>query len=112
MTKNDKTFFLKAEDIAPVIPGRGGCLATDRIVVDGCKVGYMCRSEPIEAPDTGWSFFSGDESEEYMRENSNHGVYDLNTIVNYDPDIINYIDCPIGSKFERISDTEFAQIFD
>jgi hypothetical protein len=112
MTKNEKKFFLKAEEIAPVIPGRGGCLATDRIVVDGCKVGYMSRSSPVQSLDTGWCFFAGDESQEYMSDNSNHGVYDLNTIVNYDPDILDYIDFPIGSNFERISETEFAQLYD
>jgi hypothetical protein len=112
MTKNKKQFFLKVEEIAPVIPGRGGCLATDRIVVDGRRVGYMFRSDPIEAPDTGWRFFAGDENDEYMKNNDNHGVYDLNTIVNYDPDILEYLEFPIGSKFERVSDSEFVQVYD
>lgn len=112
MTKSSKKFFLKAEEIAPVIPGRGGCLATDRIVVDGCKVGYMYRSSPVQALDTGWCFFAGDEDDKYMKNNDNHGIYDLNTIVNYDPDIIDYIDFPIGSKFERINDTEFEQVYE
>lgn len=112
MSKIPKTFFLRADEIAPIIAGRGGCLATDRIVVDGCKVGYMYRSQPIEPLDSGWRFFAGDEDEEYMRNNENHGVYDLNTIVNYDPDILNYIDFPVGFKFERAGDNEFRVVVD
>ena len=31
-----------------------------------------------------------------MDEASNHGVYDVNTIANYDPDIIPLLDAPVG----------------
>lgn len=96
-----KIFKLKPEEIAPIALGLGGCLATDRIVVDGCMVGYMHRERPINPQDSGWRFFSGDESPEYMAENSNHGVYDVNTILNYDPAILPFIDAEIGSKYER-----------
>lgn len=44
-----------------------GCFATDRILVDGCKVGYMYREEPdsdSSMPDSGWRFNAGDESKE------------------------------------------------
>lgn len=36
-----KIFKLKRDEIAPVALSRGGCLSTDRIVVDGEPVGYM-----------------------------------------------------------------------
>jgi hypothetical protein len=45
-----------------------------------------------------------------MQNNDNHGVYDLNTLVNYDPDIIEYIDAEIGSRFERDSDVSFRKL--
>ena len=45
-----------------------GCFATDRILVDGEKVGYMYREEPADGNDwdSGWRFTAGDESQEYM----------------------------------------------
>ena len=48
-----------------------------------------------------WCFMSGHESQEYMDEPSNHAVYDVNTIANYDPEIIPFLNAPIGSAFER-----------
>ncbi len=105
-----KIFRLQPEQIAPIALGLGGCLATDRIVVDGCKVGYMYRGKPIREQDSGWCFFAGDEDEAYMAQNDNHGVYDVNTIVNYDPEILPFIDSEIGSKFERDDQGGFIQL--
>ncbi|PZF74959.1 DUF2185 domain-containing protein [Taibaiella soli] len=79
----------------------GGCVATDRITVDGNRVGYMCRTEPINDLDSGWQFLAGDESQEYVDVADNSGVYDVNTIANYDPEIIPFLHFPIGSEFER-----------
>jgi hypothetical protein len=36
-----------------------------------------------------------------MNDADNHAVYDVNTIANYDPDIIPFLDAPTGSAFER-----------
>ncbi|HTD06015.1 DUF2185 domain-containing protein [Undibacterium sp.] len=103
-----KKFLLSAHEIAPIALGLGGCLATDKIVVDGNLVGYMTRDSPINAQDSGWRFFAGDEDQEYMSRNENHGVYDVNTIVNYDPSILPFIDAEIGSRFERDEDGDFV----
>lgn len=107
-----KTFKLTKEHIKPVATGYGGCIATDRILVDGAKVGVMRRDEPINQVDSGWQFMAGDEDENYMDENSNHGIYDVNTIANYDPDIIPFLDAPTGSAFERDDDGVFVEIND
>ena len=70
-----------------------GCIATDRITVDGLPVGYMYREkpeegDPFERYDSGWRFTAGDESDEYMQTAQNSGIYKLNTICQYDPGII------------------------
>jgi hypothetical protein len=96
-----KIYKLKAHEIAPIALGIGGCLATDRIVVDGSKVGYMYRENPSNKQDSGWRFFAGDEDANYMRNNDRHGVYDVNTIANYDPDILPLLKSDFGSRFER-----------
>ena len=69
--------------------GPDGCLATDHITVLGKKVGYCYREKPdSQYPDSGWRFFSGEETDEYANDVNNVGVYALNTICNYDPDIL------------------------
>ena len=44
---------------------------------------------------------SGFETDAYMNDPSNFEVYDVNTIANYDPDIIPFLGSPEGSAFER-----------
>lgn len=88
----------------------GGCLATDRIVVDDVPVGYMYREAPANEEDSGWRFFAGDEDAEYMADASKHDVYDVNTIANYDPCILPYLDSEIGAEFRRTPDNFFARV--
>ncbi|WP_145025730.1 DUF2185 domain-containing protein [Paenibacillus sp. Y412MC10] len=80
-----------------------GCIASDRITVDGCKVGFMYREEVSGSPypDSGWRFLAGDEDEEYMDNADNHAIYLVNTICNYDPDIIPFLHSPPGTAFIR-----------
>lgn len=96
-----KTYVLSASEIKPIAVGFGGCIATDKITVEGRPVGYMVR-EPTSRPiDSGWCFMAGDESQEYMDDPSNHAIYDVNTIANYSPDIAPFLDAPARSAFER-----------
>ena len=97
-----KNYKLKAEDIEPLKEGMGACIATDRITVDGHRVNFMYRERPDNSNDSGWRFFSGiQEDDQYINDPANSGAYDVNTIANYDPSIIPYLDAPIGSTFER-----------
>ena len=96
-----KRFKLQADDFRPLAAGRGGCLATDHITVEGRRVGYMYRERPDEAWDSGWRFLSGLESDEYSNDPANLEIYDVNTIANYDPEIIPLLDSPCGSAFAR-----------
>jgi hypothetical protein len=103
-TASPKQFRLPASAIQPVATGRGSCHATDRITVDGARVGFMYREEPSDAIDSGWSFFAGDETQEYADIAANYEIYDVNTIANYDPSITPYLDAPVGSAFGRDED--------
>lgn len=111
---SQKNFLLSAEDILQLLDnweGPDGCIATDRITVDGCKVGYMYREEPSEdnPADSGWRFVAGDESEDYMDDPHNSAIYALNTICNYDPDILPLLDFPYGTAFGRDSSGELRR---
>ncbi len=106
-----KTFHLSHKQIRPLANGHGSCLATDRIVVGGEKVGYFYRDMPSSEYDSGWRFFAGDESQEYVDDATNLGLYDVNTVANYDPQIIPFLESPEGSAFERSSSGAFVAVF-
>jgi hypothetical protein len=109
MDPRDKAFKIPGDQIKELIPNLGGCFATDRITVDGKKVGYMYREEPDKDIDSGWRFFSGDESQDYVDDPDNTSIYAVNTICNYDPAIIPFLGAPIGSSFGRIAGTDNFQ---
>lgn len=86
-------------------------MATDKITVDGLQVIYMYREESDFHLDSGWRFFSGTETQEYVDDPNNTMIYDVNTIANYDKAIIPYLNLPLGVELERIPGTnEFQMI--
>ena len=111
----NRDYHVKAEDVKPLLSdwkGADGCIATNRITVEGCKVGYCYREKPDGDWDSGWRFTAGDESEEYMDDPNNAGIYKLNTICNDDPDIIALLHTPAPCAFERDENGVFQQIKD
>lgn len=107
MKNQNKNFKIPANDLKDLVPSdKGGCYATDMITVDGIKVGYMYREEPDNDYDSGWRIFSGTESQEYVDNPHNTMIYKLNTIANYDPAIIPYLDFPVGTELERKAGTD------
>ncbi|MBT1706422.1 DUF2185 domain-containing protein [Chryseosolibacter indicus] len=100
-----KKFKIDGKDIKQLIQPIGGCMATDKITVDGELVDFMYRDTPDFKHDSGWRFLSGTESQEYADNADNWAIYDVNTIVNYDSSIVDYLDLPIGTELERIKGT-------
>ena len=106
-----KKFKIPGHHIKQLIQPIGGCMATDKITVDGEKVDFMYREEPDFESDSGWRFLSGTETQEYANNADNWAIYDVNTIANYDNGIIKYLDSPIGTEFERIRGTnDFREV--
>lgn len=103
---------LKADDIKELLnwDGPDGCLATDKITVEGCKIGYMYREEPVNESDSGWRFFEGAEDDEYIDNPDNIKLYKLNTICNYDKSIIPLLNSEYNSVFYRNDDGEFEKV--
>jgi hypothetical protein len=99
-----KTFKLDRSQIKPLASGRGGCIASDRITVDGRPVGFMYRVPTTRPHDSGWCFLAGDESQAYLDDACNAGIYDVNTIANYDPAIVPLLDSPPKTAFAREGD--------
>jgi hypothetical protein len=71
----------------------------------------MYRDLPDNDVDSGWRFFSGEETQQYVDDPANSGIYNVNTIANYDPAIIPHLEAPVFSAFERSQDTnEFVAV--
>jgi hypothetical protein len=105
-----KRFHLRADQIQPLAMGHGACFATDMITVEGKRVGYMYRERDQDSSLSGWVFTAGCETQEYMDLADNIAIYDVNTIANYDPEIIPFLNAPFGSAFARNPDTgEFEE---
>jgi len=107
-----KQFLIPAEAMRELYQGDGpqGCIASDRILVDGRPVGYCWREEVEESSrnwDSGWRFVAGDEEQDYIDDPQNSGVYALNTICNYDLDIIPLLDSEPGTAWSRGEDGVF-----
>lgn len=74
----NRNYHVKAEDVKQILldwEGADGCFATNRITVEGSKVGYCYREQPDGDWDSGWRFTAGDESEAYMDDPNNAGIY-------------------------------------
>ncbi len=108
-----KEFKLKAEQIKPLATGYGTCFATNLITIEGKKINFMYRENSRNENDSGWSFFSGYETDQYINNPKNTQIFDVNTIANYDQDIIPFLNSPINSAFERNQNTgKIEQVFD
>ncbi|MGN0663612.1 MAG: DUF2185 domain-containing protein [Negativibacillus sp.] len=107
-----KNWVIPGPQIKPILTdwqGPVGCLATDRIMVDGCKVGYLYRVEAVNAGDSGWRFFAGDEDDAYTSDPDKVGVFHLNTLCNYDPSILPLLNAPVGTAFIRDEEGNFRR---
>jgi hypothetical protein len=105
-----KRFKLSADEIRPIVSGYGACMASDLITVQGMRVGFMSRERSESAVDSGWCFFAGTESEDYLDNPVNLAIYDVNTIANYDRDIVPLLGAPAGSAFERAASGAFVPV--
>lgn len=84
-------------------------LVTDRILVDGQSINYMYREEPDNKQDSGWRFFAGDEDEDYLDNEANIELMNINIIAHYDKSIIPYLEAPYGIAFAKNDQGEFEE---
>lgn len=104
-------FFIKAEDIKTIIENKQACIVSNRILVDGQKVGYMYKEEPSKNfNDSGWRFFAGDEDDSFCEDSSNFNVVELNTLANYDVEVVAVLDAELGTAYEKDISGKFKKI--
>ena len=78
-----------------------------KITDEGWKVGYMTREEALNENDSGWSFMSGNEDDEYVADYSNIKLLSIAGVCQLDSDVLKYIDNPVGTALIRTSSDEF-----
>jgi len=105
----DKEFKLKPHEFVPLTDLPGYCFATDDITVGGKPIGYMYREMPRNEQDSGWRFFSGDETDEEANDLNYLGIYGLNTIANYDQSILPLLNSPYGTAFGKSHEGDFVE---
>lgn len=105
-----KQYKLNHQTVADLASGRGLCVTTDKIVVDGFQVGYMVREEPEDELDSGWRFFAGDEDDRYIDNPKHFSLLDVNVLANYDQSIVPYLDAPVGAAFDKGNDGVFYDV--
>lgn len=109
----NKQYHIPTKDMKNLLTswqGADGCIASSRIMIEGCPVGYCYREEPDNSWDSGWRFTAGDESDEYMNDSHNAGIYKLNTLCNEDPDILPLLNTPFPCAFERDENGNFKSV--
>lgn len=106
----DKVFKIKAEDLKKITEDNRGCVATDKITIEGLKIGFMYREQPDEdiENDSGWRFFSGTEEQDYVDDYNNSEILPINTVANYDKAILPYLKSKIGTMWERVEGDKFV----
>ncbi len=95
----EKKFIIPDEKIKPLLHGRGTCRIPDTLLIMGRELYMFYRVMPTEYSDSGWRFFSGTESEEYLARSEFYGIYDLNIAANYFPSVIPLLDSPPYSAY-------------
>ena len=99
-------YKIKPDDIKEIIAPMGYCYASDMITVEGHLVGFMHRESREDTDDSGWRFYSGLETDDYVEDEHNIMVFDVNYIANLDPAIIPYLKMRTGTELERIEGTD------
>lgn len=85
-----------------------GCVVTKKLLEQE-TVGFMRKEEPVkDHPDSGWRFFVGDESDEYLESMDNIEIVGLNAVCNLDPTVMAYIHTTPGKSYRKYG-TEWVE---
>ena len=82
----------------------GYALAPKIMIEQRRPILYMYREEPDDIYDSGWRFFSGEESDEFVNNPENIGLYDVSTVASLYPYVRPFLTFPAHSILERNDD--------
>lgn len=84
---------------------------TKKLVEENFKIGFAYREKPDNETDSGWRFFAGNESQEYVDNADNLTILPVKSIIEKDMSIVSIINSEYGTAFEK-GNTEFKKIDD
>lgn len=79
----------------------GYVIASHEITKLGKPICYFYREEPIDENDSGWRFFSGDETQEYADNADNFSMYNATSIIEVEPKITEFLGLSSPVEIER-----------
>jgi hypothetical protein len=85
---------------APLVLASKQVIGPHRLPVE-----FAFRLKPNNANDSGWVFWSGHETQEFINNNSNTVVCPLSSFLQMDPSLQDLLKQPIGTAWERDSPT-------
>lgn len=82
-----------------IVNSLGYCFVSNLIIQQKQEIGYMYKEFPDDDDDSGWRFFSGNETEDYMNNPDNFAIYSVESIISIDERITQFINSDFGSEF-------------
>lgn len=78
------------------------CFISKDLIDNHKKVGFMYREQSDNERDSGWRFFSGSETQEYVDNSDNILIVSLNYLINnIDSSVEPYLNSSIRTAYER-----------
>ena len=82
-------------------------MVSKKVREGGYKIGYGVRDEPVDDRDSGWFFSVGDETDEYINNTDNVEIWSVNSVLMYEPALMEFITEPYGTGIVRVSPDKF-----
>ncbi len=73
---------------------------------EGVPVGFAFRTEATNKQDSGWNFWSGEETEDFVKNSANFAKHPLHHFTSLDESLHEIIDAEVGTAWERDPDTD------
>ena len=105
--KEDKKYFDKIKAKMEML--NMCAVVSAKITKEGFKAGYMVRQTPNNEIDSGWQFFAGNEDDDYANDAKNFELVTLGYLDRLDPDVLKYIENPVGTELIRVSSSDFEK---
>ena len=86
------------------------CLISRHAYADGAGVGFMYREAPAGDDDSGWSFMSGEEDEDYLADPKNVYQVSLGAVLAQDDSFVDLLDREPEVAFERNGNGRFVEV--
>lgn len=93
-------------------PITGYVIASKLISEQSKKVGWMYREAPLDPADTGWRLFSGEEDDAFADDPTNFAIYEIETIIELDSSILEFLNKKIGTEVERNESGSLTEVSD